>query len=41
MATSTRIPIEQYLMTAYEPDAEFVIGEVEEDLFRELDAAEA
>lgn len=30
MATAARIPIEQYLMTAYEPDAEFVSGEVEE-----------
>ena len=29
MATATRIPIEQYLRTSYEPDAEFVNGEVE------------
>jgi Uma2 family endonuclease len=37
MATSTRIPIEQYLMTAYEPDAEFVNGEVEERAMGEYD----
>jgi Uma2 family endonuclease len=30
MATATRITIEQYLHTSYEPDAEFVNGEVEE-----------
>ena len=30
MATATRIPIEQYLATSYEPDAEYVNGEVEE-----------
>jgi len=29
MATATRIPIEQYLTTSYEPDAEYVNGEVE------------
>jgi Uma2 family endonuclease len=29
MATVTRIPIEQYLKTSYDPDAEFVNGEVE------------
>ncbi len=30
MATTTRIPIEQYLATSCEPDAEYVNGEVEE-----------
>ena len=30
MATATRITIEQYLKTPFEPDAEFVNGEVEE-----------
>jgi Uma2 family endonuclease len=30
MATSTHISLEQYLNTAYEPDAEYVDGEVEE-----------
>jgi Uma2 family endonuclease len=37
MATSTRIPIEQYLMSSYEPDAEFVNGEVEERAVGEYD----
>lgn len=30
MATATRITLEQYLRTSYEPDAEFVAGEIEE-----------
>ena len=30
MATATHIPLEQYLSTHYEPDAEYVDGEVEE-----------
>ncbi len=30
MATAARIPIEQYLRTSYEPDAEYVRGEIEE-----------
>jgi Uma2 family endonuclease len=30
MATAARMPIEQYLRTSYEPDAEFVRGEIEE-----------
>lgn len=30
MATATHIPLEQYLSTDYEPDAEYVDGEVEE-----------
>ncbi|HEY3707173.1 MAG TPA: Uma2 family endonuclease [Terracidiphilus sp.] len=37
MATSTRIPIEQYLKTPYEPDAEFVNGEIEERAMGEYD----
>jgi Uma2 family endonuclease len=37
MATSTRIPIEQYLRTSYEPDAEFVYGEIEERAVGEYD----
>jgi len=30
MATATRITLEQCLQTPYEPDAEYVNGEVEE-----------
>ncbi|HZD47984.1 MAG TPA: Uma2 family endonuclease [Silvibacterium sp.] len=30
MATATHIPLEQYLSTDYEPDAEYVDGEIEE-----------
>jgi Uma2 family endonuclease len=30
MSTTTRIPIEVYLRSAYEPDAEYVDGEIEE-----------
>ena len=30
MTTTARIPIEQYLRTSFEPDAEFVNGEIEE-----------
>jgi Uma2 family endonuclease len=37
MATATRIPLEQYLRTVYEPDAEFVNGEVEERNVGEYD----
>ena len=37
MATATRITIEQYLKTPYEPDAEFVNGEVEERNVGEYD----
>jgi Uma2 family endonuclease len=37
MATATRIPIEQYLATSYEPDAEYVNGEVEERNVGEYD----
>lgn len=37
MATGSRISIEQYLLTSYEPDAEFVRGEVEERNVGEYD----
>jgi Uma2 family endonuclease len=37
MATTTRITLEQYLRTPYEPDAEFVNGEVEERNVGEYD----
>lgn len=37
MATAARIPIEQYLRTSYEPDAEFVRGEIEERNVGEYD----
>jgi Uma2 family endonuclease len=37
MATSARIPVEQYLRTSYDPDAEFVDGEIEERSMGEYD----
>lgn len=37
MATATHISLEQYLKTAYEPDAEFVDGEIEERNVGEYD----
>jgi Uma2 family endonuclease len=37
MATATRITLEQYLRGSYEPDAEFVDGEVEERNVGEYD----
>jgi Uma2 family endonuclease len=37
MATATRIPIEQYLSSSYEPDAEFVRGEIEARSMGEYD----
>jgi len=37
MATATRITIDQYLKTPFEPDAEFVNGEVEERNVGEYD----
>jgi Uma2 family endonuclease len=37
MATAARIPIEQYLRSSYEPDAEFVRGEIEERSVGEYD----
>jgi Uma2 family endonuclease len=37
MATATHISLEQYLKTAFEPDAEFVDGEIEERNVGEYD----
>jgi Uma2 family endonuclease len=37
MATSIGIPIEQYLKTVYEPDAEYIDGEIEERNVGEYD----
>jgi Uma2 family endonuclease len=37
MATATHIPIEQYLKTEYEPDAEYVDGAIEERNLGEYD----
>ncbi len=39
MATSTHVPIEVYLRSSYEPDAEYVDGEIEERPVGELDHA--
>jgi hypothetical protein len=39
MATSTRVPIEVYLRSSYEPDAEYVDGEIEERPMGERDHA--
>ncbi len=30
MATTTHVPVEVYLRSSYEPDAEYVDGEIEE-----------
>jgi hypothetical protein len=30
MASATRVPVEVYLCSSYEPDAEYVDGEIEE-----------
>lgn len=37
MATTARIPIERYLATSYDPDAEYVNGEIEERNVGEYD----
>jgi len=37
MSTAARIPIEQYFTTSYEPDVEFVNGEIEERAVGEYD----
>ncbi len=37
MATATQIPLEEYLRTSYEPDAEYVDGEIEERNVGEYD----
>ncbi len=39
MATSTHVPVEVYLRSSYEPDAEYVDGEIEERPMGELDHA--
>jgi len=39
MATSTHVPIEVYLRSSYEPDAEYVDGEIEERPMGERDHA--
>lgn len=39
MATSTHVPLEVYLRSSYEPDAEYVDGEIEERPMGELDHA--
>ncbi|HVW77345.1 MAG TPA: Uma2 family endonuclease [Alloacidobacterium sp.] len=39
MATSTHVPVEVYLRSSYEPDAEYVDGEIEERPVGELDHA--
>jgi Uma2 family endonuclease len=39
MATSTHVPIEVYLRSSYEPDAEYVDGEIEERPVGERDHA--
>ncbi len=39
MATTTRVPLEVYLHSSYEPDAEFVDGEIEERPMGEYDHA--
>ena len=39
MATTTHVPVEVYLRSSYEPDAEYVDGEIEERPMGELDHA--
>lgn len=39
MATTTRVPLEVYLHSSYEPDAEYVDGEIEERPVGEYDHA--
>jgi Uma2 family endonuclease len=40
MSTTTRIPVEVYLRSSYEPDAEYVDGEIEERPMGEYDHAD-
>jgi Uma2 family endonuclease len=40
MATTTRVPVEVYLRSSYEPDAEYVDGEIEERAVGEYDHAD-
>ena len=39
MATAIHVPVEEYLRSSYEPDAEYVDGEVEERAVGEVDHA--
>ncbi|AXC14512.1 hypothetical protein ACPOL_5260 [Acidisarcina polymorpha] len=39
MSTATRVPVEVYLRSSYEPDAEYVDGEIEERAVGEVDHA--
>jgi Uma2 family endonuclease len=39
MATTTHVPVETYLRSSYEPDAEYVDGEIEERPMGEFDHA--
>ncbi len=40
MATTTCVPVEVYLRSSYEPDAEYVDGEIEERAAGEFDHAD-
>ena len=40
MSTTTHIPVEVYLRSCYEPDAEYVDGEIEERPMGEYDHAD-
>ncbi len=39
MATTTHVPVEVYLRSSYEPDAEYVDGKIEERPMGEFDHA--
>jgi hypothetical protein len=39
MATTSQVPLEHYLRTSYEPDAEYVDGPIEEGPAPEFDHA--
>jgi hypothetical protein len=39
MATTTHVPVEVYLRSSYEPDAEYVDGKIEERPAAEFDHA--
>ncbi len=39
MATTTHVPVEVYLRSSYEPDAEYVDGKIEERPMGECDHA--
>ena len=40
MATTTKIPVEEYLHTAYRPDVEYIDGEIQERNLGELEHAD-